>query len=197
MKINPSKLQSNGAFSCRYCKHQFPRIFKKSFNVCPFCGKMFPEKLEVIINAFHIMQVSKSLSAALRLVQGNELVAAARESLIVLESAVKKLSGLHDLGGVKLMAQAFGFEYDDKNGKITSSPLIPVNRLLTRTERNEQDGIRLLAMGLMRGIRNIYLHSNMVSTLHYPFTVIAAVDLILKQLPGSGRPVTHYIENES
>ena len=86
--------------------------------------------------------------------------------------------------GTDLMAKAFSFRCDPKTGKITQKPKIQVSNLSNVTERNEQEGIRFLAMGLIQGIRNIYMHTKGTQSLYYCLQIITTVDLLLKQVVG-------------
>ena len=88
-----------------------------------------------------------------------EWASAARESLILLEETVKGKCSRHDLKGKDLMAKAFSFQYDQKTEQLLKEPLIRMNSLKSSSERNEQEGIMYLSMGLMVGARNILAHS--------------------------------------
>ena len=52
------------------------------------------------------------------------------------------------------------------------------------TERNEQEGIKFLAIGLMQGIRNVYMHTRGTEKLYYCVQIITTTDLLLKQVLG-------------
>lgn len=187
------KSEIHHLLSCDNCKYEIPGEFEEvsqSFNVCPKCGQLYSRSVFTIENFFRIMQVTPKLQESVRLVKKSELTSAVREAVTSFEDTIRKLSGLSELGGADLMAQAFNFEYDVKTSNWKRKPLIKINKLSTKTERNEQDGVKLLAMGLMRGIRNIYQHTTGDGSLYYCLNIIALVDLLLKQLPGGPGPLS-------
>ena len=143
-----------------------------------------PECIEYIENYFRIIQLSKPLEKSKRLIKKSELVAGVREALVTLENIVKEKSALKNLMGVDLMAKAFSFRCDQASGNIIEKPKIKLNKLKDISDRNEQEGIKFLAMGLMQGIRNIYMHTKGAENLYYCLQVITTVDLILKQILG-------------
>jgi uncharacterized protein (TIGR02391 family) len=175
-------------FKCPNCDAHFPTDqdlwmgFK--FNVCPQCGNLLPETVNYIENYFRIIQLVKPLAEAKVLLLKSKSVAAVREALITLETIVREKSGLKDLMGPDLMAQAFSFKYESRADTITQDPKIKINSLSNLTERNEQEGIKFFAMGLMQGIRNIYMHTKGTEKLYYCLQIITAVDLLLKQILG-------------
>ena len=73
---------------------------------------------------------------------------AVRTALQVFEHHVQRLCSLPDVFGKDLMAKAF----NEKN------PLIRINPLVSLTDRNDQEGFKFLAMGIMVGLRNTYSH---------------------------------------
>jgi len=62
----------------------------------------------------------------------------------------------------------------------TSPCLFPVSK------RNEQAGIQFVAMGLMQGVRNVFMHSKGTEKLFYCIQVITTIDFLLKQIVGWG-----------
>ena|SRR3989339_1470905 len=173
-------------YKCTNCSNSFPVEFTKKFkfNCCPGCGNLMPDTIEYISNYFRIIQLTEPLNKAKDMMLKSESVAAVREALVTFESIVKEKSGFSDLMGSDLMAKAFSFKYDTQTNSITQEPKIKINSLSNITERNEQDGIRFLAMGLMQGIRNIYMHTKGTEKLYYCLQIITTVDLLLKQILG-------------
>jgi hypothetical protein len=129
------------------------------------------------------MLVNKRLSSAARLAMKGETSAAVREATVTLETMVRKKSKLNAIG-LNLMNQAFSFEYDPKGNNVIRFPLIQLNNLSTETKRNEQDGMRLLTMGIMRGVRNIFAHSHGTSKFYYCLNIITTIDMLLEQILG-------------
>ncbi|MFC1638851.1 TIGR02391 family protein [Patescibacteria group bacterium] len=72
-----------------------------------------------------------------------------RKALEKFETAVQQICGLQEIGA-DLMGKAF----NEKN------PRIKLNALADRREINEQDGFKLMAMGMMRGWRNNLSHGS-------------------------------------
>ncbi len=116
----------------------------------------------------------------------SEPEAAVREAVVTLETTVKEISGLVDLTGADLMAKAFSFKFDSQSNKVTGPPKIQLNDLDSVSKRNEQDGVKFVAMGLMQGVRNIFMHSKGTRKLFYCLQTIMTVDWILKQIDGWG-----------
>ncbi len=179
---------SDDLFQCPNCNARFPIApefwMGVKVNICPQCGNLLPETVNYIENYFRIIQLVNPLAEAKALFLKGKSVAAVREALISLETIVREKSGLKNLMGPDLMAQAFSFKYESRADTITEEPRIKINSLSNLTERNEQDGIKFFAMGVMQGIRNIYMHTKGTEKLYYCLQIITAVDLILKQVLG-------------
>jgi len=175
-------------FQCPNCDARFPTTqdfwMGTTINFCPQCGNLLPETANYIDNYFRIIQLVTSLQDAKILFLKSKSVAAVREALISLETIVREKSGLKNLMGSDLMVQAFSFKYDPTTDTITKEPRIRINSLSNITERNEQEGMKFFAMGVMQGIRNIYMHTKGTEKLYYCLQIITAVDLILKQVLG-------------
>ena len=174
---------------CRNCGFNYSKAIPNNseiflaFNVCAKCGDLLDHSLEKIKEFFKILAIDKHLSDAVRLVYKSELVSAVRESCIKLEEIVREKSGLK-LKGADLMAKAFNFEYDKKLDKIITPPLIALNELSTETLRNEQDGIKFMAMGVMRGIRNIYLHTKGSQKIYFCLEILTIIDFLITNIIG-------------
>ena len=177
---------NEGLYKCPNCKKSLPELFitKVGFNICPMCGNLLPETIDYIENYFRIIQLVTPLHNAKNLILKSESVAAVRDALVTFENIVREKSGLSDLMGPDLMAKAFSFKYDNNTNAVTQKPRISINSLSNVTERNEQEGIRFLAMGLMQGIRNIYMHTKGTEKLYYCLQIITTADLLLKQVLG-------------
>lgn len=74
------------------------------------------------------------------------------EAFKALDNMVKDRSGLADLDGKQLMARAF-----DESG-----PILRLNRLRDRPDKDEQEGFKFLFMGSIVGIRNPKAHRTSV-----------------------------------
>jgi uncharacterized protein (TIGR02391 family) len=168
------------------CEFPIPTdiIKKAGFNVCPICGEFYPKTLTYIENYFRIIQLSKELNEAKRLFLKSEFDASVREAIIKLETIIKDKAGLKDMMGASLMAEAFNFKTDPKTKEIIEEPKIKINELSDISKRNEQEGFKLLTMGFMQGIRNIYMHTQGAGRLYYALQIITMVDLFLKQIDG-------------
>ena len=72
-----------------------------------------PYSLDKIRDFFDVYHVHSSLKRAINLVYKSEFEAAARETFVVVETTLKKKSGL-DLHGFDLATKALSFEFDKK-----------------------------------------------------------------------------------
>jgi uncharacterized protein (TIGR02391 family) len=106
---------------------------------------------------FYRVPTSKALSQAMKQLLKNECEAAVRTALILVEESIRTKTGL-DNQGADVVSKAFTYTLDT-SGSVAEAPKIRVNSLLTEAERNEHEGIKLLGMGMMRGMRNIVAHS--------------------------------------
>jgi uncharacterized protein (TIGR02391 family) len=95
---------------------------------------------------------------------------------------VKEISGL-DLDGDDLMNNVFSFYYDKEQKKITKYPVICINELKNKTDRDEQQGFMFLCKGAAAFIRNPKAHKLIVQkdplhTLEY----LGFASMLFKQL---------------
>lgn len=187
-KVHPRK-----PIKCKNCKVSFlPKLIvgeedkeiECRFNVCPNCGNLLPKTIGYIENYFEIIHLSEDLNKAKTLFLTSELVGAVREAVIKFESIVRKKSGLKELRGSDLMAKAFSFKFDENKKVISEEPKLRVNDLSNVPERNEQEGIKFISMGLMQGVRNIYMHHEGNERLFYCLQIITMVDFLLKHIMG-------------
>jgi hypothetical protein len=162
------------------------------FNLCPECGELFSKSKRTIISYLHLIcaHEEESLEPTLKLAQKGELTAAARQALITLEDCVKQTSKLKHLRGRKLMSEAFSFEWDGATKKIKKRPVIAINKLRTESERNEQDGIQHIAVGLMAGPRNILAHHHGGITIGNSLNIISTVAFVLHHISPDGTRVS-------
>ena len=154
------------------------------FPYCPMCGCMMPytrKKYKDFFETFHLHSKLKNVE---RLFLKSEFDSAAREAFIVVESVLRKKSGL-DSHGFDLATKALKYEVDKQTGAITKQPLIALNDLKTESEKNEQDGIRYMLMGCFQGIRNIYQHNQVGSAVSNVLTIILDASLFLDLLDGN------------
>ncbi len=89
------------------------------------------------------------LRVAERLFLDGHLDSAILEAFKAVNNEVKDLTGLNE-DGKKLMGTAFG------NGR--DGPRLRLNRGITQSEKDEQEGFTLIFMGAMQGIRNPKAH---------------------------------------
>ena len=153
------------------------------FPYCPVCGSLMPytrNKIEVFFDIYHI---HPKLENAERLILKSEFDSAAREAFVVVETALRKKSGL-DLHGFDLATKSLKFEVDKQTGEITKQPLIAINDLKTESEKNEQDGIRFMLMGFFQGLRNIYQHNHIGSGVSNTLIVLLDASFFLNLLDG-------------
>ena len=175
----------NRPYKCKNCNTSLPAflIVKLKANCCIQCGYLLEQTIDYLKNYFEIIQLSKELNNAKRLLLKSEFNSSIREASIIFENVVRQHSGLDNLYGAKLMSEAFSFK-EDKNGKITKKPKIYMNDLSTQTKKNEQKAMEFLAVGLMMGYRNIYSHSSGSHKLYYTVQIITFIDLLLKRIIG-------------
>ena len=103
-------------------------------------------------------------------------------AFICLIDYVKERTGL-DLDGDDLMNQAFSINYDKEQRKITKYPIIRINELKNKSDRDEQQGFMFLCKGAAGGIRNPKAHklipqSNPLHTLEY----LAFASLLIRRV---------------
>lgn len=172
--------------TCNKCGASFPEGADTGhkFNFCPLCARVLPDTVKYMENYFRIIQLVEPLHNAQHLLLNEQSVAAVRDAVVTLERIVRKRSGLQDLMGADLMAKAFRFDFDSSTGTLTKPPKIQVNSLSNVTERNEQEGLKFIAMGLMQGIRNIYMHTEGTRKIYYCLQIITTTDFVLKQVLG-------------
>lgn len=181
----------NENYKCKNnCRIPSDMAERLQFNVCPKCGELYPQTEIYIDNYFRIIQLSDTLNKAKRLLLKSEFDSAVREAIIQFETTVKRKSGLSDMIGSSLMADSFSFKYDGRTKEIIEEPKIKINDLSDISKRNEQEGFKLLTMGFMQGIRNVYMHTEGTSRLYYTLQIITIVDLFLKQIQSSGSIAT-------
>jgi uncharacterized protein (TIGR02391 family) len=84
-------------------------------------------------------------------------------AFISLIDYIKEISEL-DLDGDDLMNNVFSFNYDKEQRKITKYPLIRINELKNKTDRDEQLGFMFLCKGAAAFIRNPKAHKLIVQT---------------------------------
>lgn len=102
--------------------------------------------------AFIIDLHPKVLEVCLELFQNGHYAQAIFESIKALNNYVKIKANITDKDLSKAMAKAF----DEKN------PIIKLNNLGNQSDKDEQEGFKLLFMGAMTGIRNPKAHENIV-----------------------------------
>lgn len=173
-------------YKCDNCKSPIPKWIVRDckFNICPVCGELYPQTKEYIENYFRIIQLSDSLEKAKKLIIKGEYEASVREAVVIFESLVRNKSGLSKFMGSDLMAKAFSYKKNDK-GTITEFPKIQVNDLSTISEINEQDGLKYLSMGVMSGIRNIYMHGPAEDRIYLALQIVSFINFLIQEVNGA------------
>lgn len=133
-------------------------------------AKKEPKKLTILYESLNLHQRIKKVSGKL-FIDGH-YSSAIFESFKEVEIYVKEVSNINK-SGTKLMTKAF----DIKN------PIIQLNKLETRTDKNEQDGFKFIFMGTALGIRNPKAHEHVLqkdpfTTLHY----LSLASLLIKRV---------------
>ena len=154
------------------------------FTYCPSCGALMPETLEKIKGFFELCHIHPKLERAVGLVYKSELEAAVREAIVVLETTLQEKSGLSNLWGKDLAAQALKIKYDSKQKLIIEQPLIAINKLDSPSRINEQEGIMHMLMGFFQGTRNIYQHKQVGTSANMIIFTVLQVSYFLKLLDG-------------
>lgn len=153
------------------------------FTYCPVCGSLMPYTRKIIEDFFEIYHIHPKLENAERLILKSEYDSAAREAFVVVETVLRKKSGL-DLHGFDLATKAMKYEVDKQTGEVTKQPMIAINDLKTESEKNEQDGIRYMLMGFFQGVRNLYQHNHIGSGVSNTLTVLIDASFFLNLLDG-------------
>lgn len=163
---------------------------------CPVCGSMMPETRKKVEGFFEVFTLHPALKKAKQLILKSEFESAAREAFVTVEVKLRKLSEL-DSHGKDLAVRSLKFEYDKTQDKVTTPPLIPINDLLTESQRNEQEGFRSICQGFFSGPRNIFQHNHVGSGVADSITVVIEASSILYALDGHSLTKNgHWIKSE-
>ncbi|WP_084156527.1 TIGR02391 family protein [Clostridium akagii] len=149
--------------------------YRFDFKVCVKCGALYPASIKKIKAYYNMLQLPATFNKALDLLYISQYESAVREAIIVLENEIQKMSGLRDFNGFKLISEAFKYSYDSKNARISLEPKIKINSLGNITERNEYEGLQFMLMGFFKGIRNIYMHKNVSTTIMISLNLIPQI----------------------
>ena len=156
----------------------------RNFRFCPCCGALMPQSIKKLQTFFDVYDLYPALNKAKRLLFKSEYEAAARESFVVLENAIRKKAGLPNLHGRDLVAKAFSMEIDKQNGTIAKVPLILLNELKTESQRNEQEGIKMMLMGFFQGPRNLYQHNSIGTSVNMTMSIVMEASFFLYLVEG-------------
>ena len=128
---------------------------------------------ELPVNLFDAMQFHPRLVEASRgLFKDGYYSDAIFRAFTAVNNFVKEKSGL-SLDGKALMSAAFNEE----------KPVIKINDLLTKPDRDEQEGFKFLFMGGQVGIRNPKAHDNVVQTDPYrTLEYLGFASLLMKRI---------------
>ena len=164
--------------------------YQADFRVCPKCGALYPASIKKIKAYYQLLQIPKEFDKALDLLYISKYESAVREAIIVLENKIQRMAKLHNLNGIKLIGEAFKYNYDQNTDTITSAPKIQVNKLSNITERNEHDGLQFMLMGFFKGIRNIYMHKNVATTIMISLNLIPQISFYYYLIHSEGPKYT-------
>ncbi len=141
------------------------------------------DKIELSIQLFDAMQFHPKVVEVSKdcFIAGNYREAILN-AFICLIDYVKERTGL-DLDGDDLMNQVFSINYDKEQRRITKYPIIRINKLQNKSDRDEQQGFMFLCKGAAGGIRNPKAHklipqSNPLHTLEY----LAFASLLMRRI---------------
>lgn len=146
------------AFRCNECGLHVD-VAEAEFNYCPRCGALAPHWQALCGALLSLYERDGRILDAVRLYRKAAYPDAARSALISIETELKRL-GKTQSYGTHLVDEVLAFEYDHNAKKYLREPAIKINKLKTNTDRNEQDGIRLLINGLFKGLRNTLMHQH-------------------------------------
>lgn len=141
---------------CNHCGLFTDIRHSDQLNYCPKCGEPTIAWQNLMAEFFYRAHLSPALHKAVVQFNKCEYEAAARTALIVVEEKVREHTKLSACGA-DLFSKAFAFR-QDADGRLIEKPLIRINDLANDEHRNEHEGIKLLCMGMTRGIRNIVAH---------------------------------------
>ena len=114
------------------------------------------DKLAFVFDNLKLHSTIKKASG--ELFKDGHYASAIFEAYKALNNYVKRRSGRKKLDGKDLMAKVFGCAYNQEADQIERKPILQLNELRNRSERNEQKGFMFLFMGAMQGIRNPKAH---------------------------------------
>jgi len=125
------------------------------------------------LQIFDVMQFHpRIITASKSLFETGHYSQAIFEAFKAVNNFVKEKTGL-SLDGKDLMAKVFREE----------DPIIRLNELKTRSEKDEQEGFMFLFMGAMAGIRNPKAHDNVVQTDPYrALEYLSFASLLMKRV---------------
>ena len=105
-----------------------------------------------IASDFYLDLHPKVKEHSLNLFKNGHYTQAIFESVKALNNYVKEKAQILDKDLSDAMAKAFN----------ENNPIIKLNDFITRSDKDEQDGFKLLYMGAMKGIRNPKAHENII-----------------------------------
>ncbi len=106
------------------------------------------DNFETLIVNLH----EKISEVSLELFKNGHYTQAIFESVKTLNNYIKEKANIQD----KDLSDAMAHAFNERN------PLIKLNDLETRSEKDEQEGFKLIYMGVMKGIRNPKAHENVI-----------------------------------
>lgn len=113
-----------------------------------------PVEIQTMLKNFHLHPIL--MPDCQKLFIDGHLNESVRKALEKFESAVQKISGLQEIGA-DLMGKAFN----------EKAPKIQLNTMADPSDINEQEGFKLMSMGMMRGWRNNFSHGSKDQIAHH------------------------------
>ncbi len=147
-------------------------VTQAEFNYCPGCGVLGAHWQQLCNALLSLYEGDGRLTEALALFRKAAYPDAARAALISIEMELKRLGKTENYGS-QLVDDVLSFEYDKKEQMYPREPIIKINDLSSQSDRNEQDGIRLLISGMFKGLRNVLMHQ------HVKFSPIHALSVVV------------------
>ena len=102
------------------------------------------------VTTLHVEGLHDELHSSIGLYQDGHYDEAVRRASQRFINRIRERSGRLDLDGTAVIENSFS----------SQTPMLEFNDRKTPTERNEHDGFRHMAVGLVRGLRNVLSHED-------------------------------------
>jgi len=180
-------------FECLQCG--FKMLYDeddRTVNFCPNCGHIANDLLDKVAEVFDRFFVNKRFKDATRLYRKREYSHAAKSAVVMVENYLKEKSG-DKVDVLDAIADLFSYDYDMKSLQMLREPKIKINSLSSQVERNEQDGIKLIFFGLIKGLRNPLIHTHEKITAKRAFLLIMMSELLLDLMDNGSIAITRKV----